>query len=456
LIIFFSIEQPCIDIGSKEGLPVQEAVEGIKGFGISVDYRGKEVLAVWRYLPHLRWGIVVKIDTKEAFAPVLRLRNRFFFFGVFIIFIVFAAAFFVSREISTPITKLKEAAAQIGVGKLNTRVDVKSKDEIGILAITFNQMAEGLSSSLKKDQELALVTAKAEAEKKKSEELEFLNQQLKSNEQKLKASNQQLVAHEHQLEEAYTQLKESTIQVVQSEKLASIGEMTAGVAHELNQPLNITKIICQSILKDIERDTLDLDDVKEDLPAIVKQMDRMAQIIDHMRIFSRKTEGNMEELLDLNEVIENTFIFLDQQLKANNVSVSKFYAADLPKVKGDSIRLEQVLMNLITNARHAMEKSDKETKTLEIKTYVNEDQGGEVVVEFKDNGPGITDEVKGKMFESFFTTKKAGKGTGLGLSVVKKIIEEHKGKISVDSTLGEGATFRVVLPTADSVKTENL
>ena len=240
-------------------------------------------------------------------------------------------------------------------------------------------------------------------------------------------------------------LKDFTAQLIQTEKMAAIGEITAGVAHELKQPLNVMKIICQSIVKDIEKNRFDLESAKLDLPELINQMNRMAQIIDHMRVFSRRTVGTTIEELNINEAIDSVFVFLGQQLLNHNVAVEKQYAADLPKIKGDPIRLEQVFMNLLTNARQALMSSGKKSMKVQIKTYLSQDQK-KVIVEFKDNGPGIPLEIREKIFEAFFTTKEAGEGTGLGLSTAKKIVEEHGGKIEVESTLGEWTNFRVTLP----------
>jgi len=240
-------------------------------------------------------------------------------------------------------------------------------------------------------------------------------------------------------------LKDFTAQLIQTEKMAAIGEITAGVAHELKQPLNVMKIICQSIVKDIEKNRFDLESAKLDLPELINQMNRMAQIIDHMRVFSRRTVGTTIEELNINEAIDSVFVFLGQQLLNHNVAIEKQYATDLPKIKGDPIRLEQVFMNLLTNARQALMSSGKKAMKVEIKTYLSQDQK-KVIVDFKDSGPGIPQEIREKIFEAFFTTKGAGEGTGLGLSTAKKIVEEYGGKIEVESNLGEWTNFRVTLP----------
>ena len=262
-----------------------------------------------------------------------------------------------------------------------------------------------------------------------------------------------LQAINEELKDSNQQLEEATVQLIQSEKLSALGELTAGVAHELNQPLNGIKIISQSILRDIEKNRFEEKDVGGDLNEIVGQVNKMAEIIDHMRIYSRNTEGGSEEMIDLNSVIKGPFKLLDQQLKTHNIEVVRELTPDLPKVKGDPIRLEQVFMNLITNARCALDSSEKENKRIEVKTYKTDNhrsapENPTVVVEVKDNGEGIPEHLKKKIFQPFFTTREPGKGTGLGLSVSSKIIEEHRGRIEMESKVSEGTTFRVILPVA--------
>ncbi len=257
-----------------------------------------------------------------------------------------------------------------------------------------------------------------------------------------------------ELEKANRELKEATVQLIQTEKLSALGELVAGVAHELNQPLNGIKIISQSILRDIEKNRFEEKDVGGDLNEIVGQVNKMAEIIDHMRIYSRNTAGSSKEMIDLNSVIEGPFKLLDQQLKTHNIEVVRELAPDLPKVMGDPIRLEQVFMNLITNARNAVESCGRENKRIEVRTYKTDNQGSAtgnhaVAVEVKDNGEGVPEDLREKIFQPFFTTREPGKGTGLGLSVSSKIIEEHKGKFELESQVGGGTTLRVILPVSD-------
>jgi signal transduction histidine kinase/FixJ family two-component response regulator len=249
---------------------------------------------------------------------------------------------------------------------------------------------------------------------------------------------------------AEKELQEATIQLVQSEKLSSLGELTAGVAHEISQPLNHIKIVSQSLLLDIKRGRFEREDLEKDLQDVVGQVNKMAEIIDHMRIFTRRSEGKSQEMIEVNSIVEGAFKFLGQQLKNHNIEVREELSSGLPQVVGDPIRLEQVFLNLVSNARNAVESSGKEHMKIEASTYaINTNGDSSVVIEVKDNGNGISEELKEKIFQPFFTTKDPGKGTGLGLSVSNKIIEEHNGKMELDSTVGEGAAFRVILPAVE-------
>jgi len=240
-------------------------------------------------------------------------------------------------------------------------------------------------------------------------------------------------------------LIEATAQLVQSEKLAALGELTAIVAHELNQPLNGIKIICQSILRDIKRERFKTQELEGDMSDVVSQVNKMAEIIDHMRIYTRRTEGIPDKKIDIKNIIQGALRFVEQQLEKHNIKVIKELSQELPEVIGDPIRLEQVFLNLITNARKALDSSQKSYKYIKFSTYRIEN-GNYLAAEVTDNGAGIPEQIQEKIFEPFFSTKEPGKGTGLGLSMANKIIEEHGGRIEVDSKVGQGATFRVLLP----------
>ncbi len=247
---------------------------------------------------------------------------------------------------------------------------------------------------------------------------------------------------DRKVQERTRTLRETQAQLVQSGKLAAVGTLAAGVAHELNQPLMIIRGYAQELLGD--RRITD-EEIRDDLWRIEAQTTRMTAIINHLRDFSRESKGK-REITDLNRVVEDALIFLGQQLKRGNVAIMRELHPALPMVRIDPLQIEQVLLNLITNARDAMESTGMGTIT--IRTDVV--SGDRVALSVTDTGPGIPDEIRTRIFDPFFTTKEVGKGTGLGLSICHGIIEEHGGDLSMESPAvdGRGARFTMILPQA--------
>ena len=249
---------------------------------------------------------------------------------------------------------------------------------------------------------------------------------------------------EEDLKKAHQELKETTAQLVHNERMTALGELTAGVAHELNQPLNNIKIVCQDLLRDTDKNRLDINELPQDLKDVIGQVNKMAEIIDHMRIFTRRLEGVRKEEININQPLNNMFKLIGEQLRVHNIEVLKDLEADLPKILGDPINLEQVFTNLMLNARTAVEDFRKKERRIKIKSFMINKK--KVAVSIEDNGGGISLNIKERIFEPFFTTKPPGQGTGLGLSIAKKLIEEHKGRIEMEVEEGEGSTFTIILP----------
>lgn len=252
------------------------------------------------------------------------------------------------------------------------------------------------------------------------------------------------------------QMRDSSAQTADAEKFTALGEMASGIAHELNQPLNVTKIICQGILKDIQKDRFSLEELKNDLPEVVHQMNKMAETIEHMRMFTATRNNVLKKEFDINFVIENAFKFTGAQMADHGVAVKKELAPGLPLLFGDQLGVEQSVLNILANARNAVEASGKQEKNIIVKTYLTENKKN-VCVQISDNGPGIPEDVRKKVFQPFFTTKNAMapdgrpvKGKGLGLSLAHKIIQDHGGEIVLESVVGQGATFKVILPVKGS------
>ncbi len=246
---------------------------------------------------------------------------------------------------------------------------------------------------------------------------------------------------EIELFNAYKKLKKTQEQLIHSDKMAAMGQLAAGISHELNQPLTGIKGFAQAAIMNLERNS----PLVNDLSKIVKQADRMDRIIRHIRLFARKSDGYMRKL-DVNQPIEDALMLLTEQLKAHDIVVKKSLSGNLPKIQGDSNQLEQVFINLITNALDAIDSLKKsDNREITIKTAFSSDKEYiEVII--KDTGCGISDENLSNIFNPFFTTKSPDGGTGLGLSIVYRIIKDHKGYIYTDSEEGKGTTFRIKLP----------
>ena len=233
-------------------------------------------------------------------------------------------------------------------------------------------------------------------------------------------------------------------QLVQSAKLASLGTLAAGVAHELNQPVAIIRGISQQLKADRSLS----DDLREDLQTIEGQTSRMSKIIKHLRTFCRSGGAEMSEV-DVHRTIHDCFLLVGEQLRTHNVDVEFDLCGGAPTVMGDANELEQVFLNLITNARDALD--GRSGARLTICSRV---RSGSLTVEFRDNGPGVPAAVQPHIFDPFFTTKEPGKGTGLGLSISHTIIGKHQGELRAHNH--NGAVFTIVLPLVEHVRQQVL
>jgi PAS domain S-box-containing protein len=247
------------------------------------------------------------------------------------------------------------------------------------------------------------------------------------------------------LEEAQArehELRDKQQQLVQASKLASIGELASGVAHELNNPLNNIGLFIGNALDQLEDGPIDLPRLRRTLEATVQQVKKSADIITHLRIFAR-TSVKQSEPVDMHAVIRSAASLVEAQLRLRNVHLSLELCPGRPIVLGNAIQLEQVLINLLTNARDAVERVAD--KCITIRSAIGD---AHVDVMVRDTGAGISPEHQGRIFDPFFTTKDVGKGTGLGLSISYGIIHEHQGWITVESESEKGTTFTIHLPLA--------
>ena len=291
-------------------------------------------------------------------------------------------ALLISHRLTKPLEQLARGAERIGRGDFDTRVQAESSDEIGALAVAFNQMASGLQ-----EREQALI---------------------------------------------HTQRA-----LVHSEKMAAFGQLGAGIAHEVNNPLAGIRGHAQLAIRRLGP----ANPAKASLDLIAQETQRCSDIINNLMRFARQDAPQFRPL-DANDAVRAALKIVDHQLSLNGVSISTDLAAGLPPVNGDINQLQQVLVNLAINAQQAMV---GRSGRLSVRTHA---AAGEVHIELSDSGPGISPELQKKIFEPFFTTKPAGQGTGLGLSVSYGIIESHGGRIEVRSAPGQGATFVIRLPAA--------
>ena len=237
---------------------------------------------------------------------------------------------------------------------------------------------------------------------------------------------------------------------IRSDRLRSLGEMAAGIAHELNQPLTGIRGMSELIQFGMKNNSIEEGKISEIIARIIGQTDRMVHIINHVRLFAREAGSTDVSFIDLNKTIGSALSLLSTQFTSHGFSIIKDMTPCALVIKANPYSLEEVVINIMNNARHAVE-SRKETAgndykpVISIKTARAEaaDDNGRVILEIRDNGSGMTPETAEKIFDPFFTTKDPDKGTGLGLSICKSIVESFGGAIDFSTTEGEGTTFLI-------------
>ena len=262
-----------------------------------------------------------------------------------------------------------------------------------------------------------------------------------------------IIVRDRRLQKANEDLASANeTQLLQSARLVSLGQMVAGVAHELNQPLTAVETsagdICLRLKEGMPLETDELREMMEDVRGVV---DRMAGTVDHLRVFSRDVSQEPRQAMDVNEVIQSSLKLMGSQLENHGIDLVLDLSDALPKVWGHLHPLEQVVLNLLSNARDTVdERAEMEgtgyDKQVQVRTRGEDNV---VVVEVEDNGVGMDEATRQRLFEPFFTTKDADRGTGLGLSITYAIVRNHDGQIAVESEEGAGTMFRVMLPVAE-------
>ena len=241
------------------------------------------------------------------------------------------------------------------------------------------------------------------------EDITGLKQQEVQQKDSYETLEQRVVQRTGELMQANAELRELTGQLAQSGKQAALGELTAGLAHELSQPLNGIKIIAQGLMRDIVKKKLEPMTLGEKLLSVVEQTTKMGEILQHMRVFSQETSGPVLRAADANHIVKNALIFFEQQMIDINIAIEKVFSPEALMVMAVDIEVEQVVVNILSNARYALLKSGKSTKQLRVGVARLEGMASIVI---EDNGTGMSEETLRRLFTPFFTTKQPGDGTG--------------------------------------------
>jgi signal transduction histidine kinase len=349
----------------------------------------------------LGWSVVAAESAESAFAAPRRMRQLTLFVSGVAALLAVALAFLFARHLTRALDRLAEAARAFGRGKLDTRLAVDaSRDEVSQLAGAFNQMGDELARS--------------------RAEIEAWNRQLES-----------------RVEARTRELKEAQAQLVQAQKLAALGQLGAGVAHEINNPLGGVLGHVQLLLADKTAEHPDF----EDLRCIDEAAKKASQVVQNLLRFSVQHQKPVHTHVDVNKLVTDTLGLTATVLKDQNIELTLALDDRRPKLRGDAGQVAQVLLNLVSNARTAMPRGGK----LCVRTGA---ENGQVHLTVEDTGRGIDPALRDRIFEPFFTTKDEWSNVGLGLSVSYRIVEEHSGRIQVASEVGHGATFTVYFPTA--------
>ncbi len=434
--------------------PVKQLLNNHQGFFYFTDDQGIQWLSYNIRLKN-QWGAIVLQEQTEVFSQV----RSFWQLAITIAIVVTVGmgilTALLAHRLIQPISDLTQAASQVSQGKWHQQVKVRSRDELGILAETFNRMAKALKESF------SLLTQ--------------MNEQLQASEA---GEREKAIA----LEQSLQKLQQAQTQLIQTEKMSSLGQMVAGVAHEINNPVNFIhgnlvylRQYTEDLLELIELykkdesktsveilhkiEDIELDFIKKDLNKLLNSMqvgsNRIREIVQSLRTFSRLDESELK-LVDIHSGIDSTLMLLKNRLKKTSehpeIQLIKTYE-NLPLVYCYPSQINQVFMNILNNAIDALSDhpdGNLPTKThspylIKINTKVKKNNW--VAIHISDNGSGISEAIQTKIFDPFFTTKPVGKGTGLGLAISYQIIvKKHSGKLECHSQPGKGTEFIIEIP----------
>jgi two-component system NtrC family sensor kinase len=371
----------------------------------------------WEVLAPLHLGrrcvggvrILTSLGEVETFLAYKRSRTILFTLISVAVLILILAVFF-SRAINRPIQRLVRAMSEAEEGKLKVAVPVEARDELGLLAVHFNRMLSRISRF---NEELTL---------------------------KIEAATRELAQRNEELRLANDSLFQAQRQLVQSEKLSALGQVAATMAHEIGTPLNSISGYIQLMLTEGGGS----DRMTKRLKIIESQLDRLTQTIRNLLHSTRQPEPQLQPL-EINQLLETIVALTQPEMSRRGITLDRQFDTSVPPLSGDPGLLQQVFLNLVTNALDAMPQGG----ILTLSTTLDPASGPNchfVELGVRDTGTGMSVEVRRKALEPFFTTKKPGKGAGLGLSICEGIIRSHHGKLEIETEEGKGSTIRVQLP----------
>jgi len=503
---------------------IDAAVRGRSGTGLYRNYEGVSVIGAYHWLERLELALVAEIHQREAFAPARRLAWTTVLVGLGSALLLACGVFFLAREIASPVKAVAQAASQVAAGDLSARAPVMTSDEVGTLAMAFNQMADRLKDLYQgledkvaqlKEAEGALrqseeyyrnffeedltgdfvadgrgrftssnpaflkilgFDSKAEAGRTRLEELFFSREDYQGLLDLLRARRRleyhELLLHRRDGKKVHlvanlsgefdqqdrltglkgylfddTGRKELEEQFRQAQKMEALGRLAGGVAHDFNNLMTAVTGYSELILESLDGSH----PLRGPVEQIAMAGERAASLTSQLLAFSRRQVLN-PRTLDLNQVVRETKGMMDRLVGEDIVFATRL-SPDLGRIQADASQIQQVLMNLVINARDSMPEGGRltiSTANLEpgqpLARRLELGAGRWVVLTVADTGLGMDKATQARIFEPFFTTKAKDKGTGLGLSTVHGVVEQSGGMIRVESRPGRGSTFRIILP----------
>lgn len=411
----------------KAAAPMQHALRGERGQGLSEDSAGHDVVAAWRYLPGLHWGMVVKIDSLEALASLLKLRIHTVLLLAVLVFMAGGATFFLGFSIIVPLHQFVNAINGIASGNLNQRVLLWSQDELGQLALAFNQMADKVQNG--RD----------------------------TLEQTVRTRTAELTIAKTAAESALNTLQQTQESLVQAEKMAALGGLVAGVAHEINTPIGVILMSSTHLKAETDKvsdryqqgelsgDELEdyFDTARQSVRLMTINSQRAAGLINSFKQVAVDQASGERREFELKSYIEEILLSLHPKLKRTAVSITLECPENLLVDSYPGV-LSQILTNFIINSLQHAYQPDQAGRLSICVTLLPDDS---IKLVYSDDGRGIPQELQSKIFDPFFTTQRGKGGSGLGLHIVYNAVRQIlKGRLQMHSAFAQGTMFTIYFP----------